>query len=192
MEPALHGSVSGSPIRKPARKWIVTTVRDAEANTVHSINQVTLSINTLACPVLRYGLSLVIAWLGVMKFTGYEAKVIEPLVAHSPLLSWTYRVWTVRQLSIGLGVVELAIALLIALRPRSPRACAVGSVFAILMFLVTLSFLVSTPGWEPSLGGFPALSESVGQFLIKDVVLLGAAIYSLGEALASIDAPPGS
>jgi reactive chlorine resistance protein C len=41
------------------------------------------------------------------------------------------------------------------------------------MFLTTLSFLFSTPGWEPSLGGFPALSGSVVQFLIKDVVLLG-------------------
>jgi len=167
-------------------------VANPETNTISSRSRIALSINTLACPVLRYGLSLVIAWMGVMKFTGYEAKGIEPLVAHSPLLSWAYHVWTVRQFSIGLGVVELAIAILIALRPWSPKACAVGSVFAILMFLVTLSFLVTTPGWEPSLGGFPALSEAVGQFLIKDVVLLGAAIYSLGEALASLDAPPGS
>src|SRR5260370_7214873 len=53
------------------------------------------------------------------------------------------------------------------------------------MFLTTLSFLFSTPGWEPSLGGFPALSGAVGQFLLKDVVLLGAAIWSLGEALTS-------
>ena len=52
------------------------------------------------------------------------------------------------------------------------------------MFLTTLSFLFSTPGWEPTLGGFPALSASVGQFLIKDVVLLGAAIWSFGEAWA--------
>jgi uncharacterized membrane protein YkgB len=52
----------------------------------------------------------------------------------------------------------------------------------VLMFLTTLPFLFSTPGWEP-LGGFPALSGAVGQFLSKDVVLLGAAIWSLGEAL---------
>jgi two-component sensor histidine kinase len=38
---------------------------------------------------------------------------------------------------------------------------------------------------EPSLGGFPALSGAVGQFLLKDVVLLGAAKWSLGEALTS-------
>jgi len=54
---------------------------------------------------------------------------------------------------------------------------------AVLMFLTTLTFLVSTPGWEPSLGGFPALSANVGQFLIKDVVLLGAALWCLGDSL---------
>ena len=54
------------------------------------------------------------------------------------------------------------------------------------MFLTTLSFLFSTPGWEPSLGGFPALSVVPGQFLLKDVVLLGAAVWSLGAALNAI------
>ena len=133
--------------------------------------------------VLRYGLVIVIGWIGVMKFTGYEANGIEPLVTHSPLLGWTYHLLTVRQFSDVLGVVEVGTALLIALRDWSPRASATGSAIAVLMFLTTLSFLLSTPGWEPSLGGFPALSGAVGQFLLKDLVLLGAAIWSLGDAL---------
>ena len=40
--------------------------------------------------VLRYGLVLVIGWIGLMKFTAYEAYGIQPLVAHSLLLSWMY------------------------------------------------------------------------------------------------------
>ena len=91
---------------------------------------------------------------------------------------------TVRQFSNALGIVEVSIAILIGLRHWSAKASAIGSALAVLMFLTTLSFLFSTPGWEPSLGGFPALSGAVGQFLIKDVVLLGAAMWSLGEALA--------
>ena len=141
------------------------------------------SITALGHGVLRYGLALVVGWIGAMKFTGYEAQGIEPLVAHSPLLGWMYHLWTVRQFAAGLGVVEISIAILIALRPWSRKASAIGSVGAVLMFLTTLSFLFSTPGWEPSLGGFPALSAMPGQFLLKDVVLLGAAIWSLGEAL---------
>lgn len=123
--------------------------------------------------VLRYGLALVIGWIGMMKFTGYEAQGIEPLVAHSPFLGWMYRIWTVRQFAAGLGFVEISIAILIALRPWSRKASAIGSAVAVLMFLTTLSFLFSTPGWEPTLGGFPALSGAVGQFLLKDLVLLG-------------------
>jgi reactive chlorine resistance protein C len=88
-----------------------------------------------------------------MKFTEYEAKGIEPLVARSPLMSWMYAFLTVRAFSNALGVVEVAIAILIGLRPWSAKASVVGSAGAVLMFLTTLSFLLSTPGWEPSPGG---------------------------------------
>ena len=135
--------------------------------------------------VLRYGLALVIGWIGFMKFTAYEAMGIQPLVAHSPFMSWMYHLLSVRQLSNCLGVVEVSIAVLIALRVVSSRICAIGSALAVLMLLTTLSFLFSTPGWEPSLGGFPALSALPGQFLLKDIVLLGTAIWSLGEALTA-------
>jgi uncharacterized membrane protein YkgB len=90
---------------------------------------------------------------------------------------------SVRGFSAVLGAVEVAIALLIAARPFSPRASALGSALAVGMFLTTLSFLVTTPGvWEPSAGGFPALSGKPGQFLIKDLALLGISLWSLGEA----------
>ena len=49
--------------------------------------------------------------------------------------------------------------LMIAARPLSARVSAVGSAVAALLFLGTVSFLFTTPGWEGSLGGFPALSR---------------------------------
>lgn len=160
-----------------------TTMTHSTVSTNIQTEEIASYITALGHRVLRYGLAPVIGWIGLMKFTGYEAQGIAPLVAHSPLLSWMYGLWTVRQFATGLGVVEIAIAILIALRPWSRKASVIGSAAGVLMFLTTLSFLVSTPGWEPSLGGFPALSGAVGQFLIKDVVLLGAAIWSLGESL---------
>lgn len=132
--------------------------------------------------LLHYGLVLVVAWIGAMKFTAYEAHGIQPLVANSPMMGWMYAIFSVRGFSNALGIVELTIAALLALRPVSPRAAVVGSGLAVAMFLTTLTFLFSTPGWEPSLGGFPALSAMPGQFLLKDVVLLGAALRSMGEA----------
>jgi uncharacterized membrane protein YkgB len=131
----------------------------------------------------RYGLVVVVGWTGLMKFTGYEAEGIRPFVANSPLMSWVYGLMSVRGFSAVLGVVEVAIALLIAARPFWPRASALGSALAVGMFLTTLSFLVTTPGvWEPSLGGFPALSAFPGQALIKDLALLGISLWTLGEA----------
>ncbi len=118
-----------------------------------------------------------------MKFTAYEANAIQGLVASSPLLSWTYSVFGVQALSSLMGVTLLTIAGLIVARPFSARAAAIGSALAVGMFLTTLSFVLSTPGvWEASLGGFPAVSVLPGQFLLKDIVLLGAALWSFGEA----------
>jgi uncharacterized membrane protein YkgB len=148
--------------------------------------QIALRITDLGFQVLRYGLALVIGWIGIMKFTEYEAKGIQPLVEQSPFMSWMYHILSARQFSDAMGVVEIGVAILIALRPFSPKASAIGSAAAVLMFLSTLSFLFSTPGWEPSLGGFPALSALLGQFLLKDVVLLGTALWSLGEALSEV------
>jgi reactive chlorine resistance protein C len=144
-----------------------------------------LSAEAAGAFILRYGLVLELVWFGSMKFTEYEAKGISPLVAHSPLMGWMYDFMSVRSFAIGLGVFEISAAILIGLRHWSARASSLDSAAAVLMFLTTLSFLFSTPGWEPSLGGFPALSSSVGPFLIKDVVLLGAAIWSFGEAWAA-------
>lgn len=135
--------------------------------------------------ILRWGLVLVVGWIGAMKFTGYEASGIEPLVANSPLMSWVYAVFSVQDFSNVLGTVEIAIAIMISLRWWSGKIAAVGCLLAVGMFLTTLTFLISTPGtWEPSLGGFPALSLVPAQFLLKDFVLLGAAVYLLAEALS--------
>jgi uncharacterized membrane protein YkgB len=137
--------------------------------------------------IIRYGLVLVIAWIGAMKFTAYEAQAIQPLVANSPFMSWVYQIFSAGAFSSLLGVVEIGTAILIALRPVSAKAAVVGGALASLTFLTTLSFLFTTPGWEPTLGGFPALSVVPGQFLIKDIVLLGASIWLLGEALPRKD-----
>ena len=136
--------------------------------------------------LVRYGLAIVIAWIGALKYTSYEATGIQPLIAHSPLLSWLYHIFSVRALAAVLGTTEVAAALLIAVRPVWPRVSAVGSAFGVLLFASTLSFLVSTPGVTvASAGGFPVLSVLPGQFLLKDIVLIGAALWTLGESLGA-------
>lgn len=136
---------------------------------------------------IRYSLALVIGWIGLMKFTAYEAEAISGLIANSPLMGWLYGLLSLRDVSAVIGIVEVAAALLIAIRPVGPRsaiAAAVGATLVVPMFLTTLSFIATTPGaFEPLAGGFPALSAMPGQFLVKDTVLLAAAISLLAEAL---------
>lgn len=132
---------------------------------------------------MRAGLVIIIVWFGLFKFTPTEAQAIQPLLTHSPILSWLYVVTDVRGASRVIGCAEIAIALLIALRPVSWRASAVGSVGAIFMFLTTLSFLFTTPGMWARVDGFP-VPAGAGGFVIKDLLLLAAALWSAGEALA--------
>jgi uncharacterized membrane protein YkgB len=143
-----------------------------------------INLQAVGGAVIRYGLVGVIGWIGLMKFTHVEAEAIWPLAEHSPLMSWASTALGVQPFSNLVGVAEVTIAVLIALRPVAARTSALGSALAVGMFATTLSFLLTTPGvWEVSLGGFPAISVVPGQFLLKDVVLLGVALWTLGESL---------
>jgi uncharacterized membrane protein YkgB len=127
----------------------------------------------------RYGLVVVIAWIGVLKFTSHEAHGIQPLVANIPFMSWSYDIVSVNTFSTLLGVLELATAVLLAVKPWWPRVSALGSVIAI-----GLSWprSASCSPRQASAGGFPVLSFT-GEFLINDAALLGISVWTLGDAL---------
>ena len=134
--------------------------------------------------LVRYALVVVIAWIGALKYTGYEAAAIQPLIAHSPIFSWLYSILSVRDFAAVLGSVELVAALLIAIRPLAPRISVIGSAMGVLLFLGTLSFLFTTPGVTAA-SGFPVLSALPGQFLLKDLVLVTASLWTLGDSLGA-------
>lgn len=175
-----HWPVPGQPDQTSRRAEGMPT---SMQNVARQNSSVLSRAEAVGRELARYGLVVVVGWIGLMKFTAYEAEGIHPFVANSPLLNWADGLLSVRGFSAVLGVVELTIAILIAARPISPRASVLGSALAVGMFLTTLSFLVTTPGvWEPSAGGFPALSALPGQFLIKDLALLGISLWTLGES----------
>ena len=84
------------------------------------------SIDKISAFVLRYGLVLVVFWIGCLKFTAYESKGVFNHASHSPLLAWAYHILDVRDFSRGLGVIEIATALLIAAGPVWPKLSIVG------------------------------------------------------------------
>ena len=153
-------------------------------------NQISLkrqhTLETVAGLLARYGLVIVIAWYGGLKFMEYEAKGIQPLVAASPLMGWLYDIFSVYTFSALLGVFELAAAALLAVKPWWPRLSVLGSLLAIMLFVATISFLFTTPGaFDASQGGFPALSLD-GGFLMKDIALLGISAWTLSDALRAV------
>ena len=135
-------------------------------------------LRTIGGHVLRYGVVALLLLWGGMKFTAFEAEAIRDLIANHPLMSWMYPAFGVRGAAAIIGVVEVSAAVLMATRRWRPRASAIGSMLAAGTFLVTLSFLVTTPNAL-------APENPIGGFLMKDVILLGAALWSAGEALGA-------
>lgn len=135
--------------------------------------------------VLRSALAGSLLWVGALKFVEYEAEQIQPMVSTSPLFSRINRVLGTRKTAGLIGLTEIVMGALVAARPLSPRASAIGGLGATAMFLTTLSFLLTMPGVLQEDYGFPALSME-GQFLAKDGVLLGAAILTAAESLRAV------
>ena len=134
------------------------------------------TLENVGTGILRYGVAFLLLAIGSLKFAAFEAKAIEPLVSNSPFMGWLYGILSVQGVSNLIGASEIATGLLIASRRISPRASAIGSAVGIVIFSTTLSFLFTTPG------GLSPEGPAFG-FLVKDIVLLGASVFTCGEAL---------
>ena len=127
--------------------------------------------------VLRYSLVFFFVAFGFYKFTPQEALGIQPLTEHSVGLFWINPLLGVRGGSDVIGVIEIAAGLMIAARFLAPRLSGYGSLVAAFALLNTLSFLFTTPNLDPQ--------GSDAGFLLKDLTLLGAALWSAGDAFAA-------
>jgi uncharacterized membrane protein YkgB len=161
--------------------------------------------------ITRFGLIVVLVWIGSLKAFEYEADGIVPFVANSPVMNFFYkypapeykhhmngegqrvpanREWHQRNgtytFSHGLGAVIVLFGILLCLHPWKPELATIGSFLVAAMSLVTLSFLVTTPeSWVPALGdmqhGFPYLSGR-GRLVIKDAIMAGAALVTMADS----------
>ena len=152
-----------------------------------------VSIRTGLAPVgssvLRGGLATTLLWIGALKFTDYEVQNAEVLVTASPLTSRFRQKLGAQQFGRLVGVMQIALGSLIVAKPVAPRASAAGSLGAAGMMVSTLSFLVTTPeAWQEG-KGVPRLSM-LGEALLKDTVLLGAALLTAADSLRAAGLRP--
>ena len=163
-----------------------TVTSDASAQ--HAV-RIRGNLTELSRWAVHYSLVLIFLWFGALKFTAFEATAIAPLVINSPLVSWLLGPLGVAGTAKAIGAFEIATALLLAARPVQPRLSLVGGGMAMLTFLITLSFMGSTPGVvQPGGGGVLALSAMPGQFLLKDVVLLCVSAWIVAGSLDEVRA----
>ncbi|HEY4143495.1 DUF417 family protein [Pinirhizobacter sp.] len=136
---------------------------------------------------LRWIMCFIFVWFAIQKFSAYAAESIQPLIANSPFMSWL-GMFGVRGEARVLGSIELTTATFLALGARFPLFSALGAAIASGTFVLTTSFILTTPGitqWSAT--GFPIVSTLVEQFLIKDIALLGVCVVLLVSSIRSIE-----
>ncbi len=122
--------------------------------------------------ILRWVMVVIFISFGMQKFTLQSAQGIAQFITNSPFVSWL-SLFGLRGEAYLLGIVEFAIAGMLAAGAFSPILSAVGSLMGIVTFAVTWSFFFTTPGvvkW--SLSTDPMAWNLAGEFLFKDIVLL--------------------
>ena len=122
--------------------------------------------------ILRWVMVVIFISFGMQKFTLQSAQGIAQFITNSPFVSWL-SLFGLRGEAYVLGIVEFAIAALLAAGAFSPILSALGSLMGIATFAVTWSFFFTTPGvvkWSVSTD--PMAWNLTGEFLFKDIVLL--------------------
>lgn len=134
-----------------------------------------------AITVLRWSLVFIFVFFGTAKFAAYEAEGVAKIASQYPLFAWMYPLWGPYVASKVIGVIELSTAAALAIGQWNTRISLLGGLMGMATFLITLSFTLGAPLWEPGYG-FPFIG-AIAQFLFKDAGLL-AASYAVAVASA--------
>jgi uncharacterized membrane protein YkgB len=130
----------------------------------------------IAFVVISIGMIVMLLWAGAFKMTARGAEVIVPLVTHSPLTSWQFKVLGPYVGADIIGGTEWTAALLFIVGYRWPKAGIVGGFITTLMFFTTSSMLITTPGDTVVVHGIHYMND-LGLFLFKDVIAFGASFF---------------
>lgn len=148
-----------------------------------------IRLHSVGRTIAIVGAVLPLLLIGGLKFTAPEIEALKPLISGTPWLAWLYPLFGEAGASYFIGLVEIVAGLLMLASFWSPRLGIVGAALAALTFFTTSTLMAVLPVWDERLGGFPALNPG-GQFLIKDVALLGIALFVAADCWMRI-APMG-
>jgi uncharacterized membrane protein YkgB len=129
--------------------------------------------------VTSIGMIVMLLWAGSYKMTRPGAEGIIPLVSNSPLIWWHFRVFGPYIGSDIIGITEIAAAILYIVGYMRPKAGIVAGFITVLMFFITSTMVITTPGAIISVPGIHHMRymSFLGLFLFKDLISLGASLY---------------
>lgn len=122
------------------------------------------------------GTIIILLWIGVLKFTPSEAEAIKPYVENSFLMSWMYKIGTVQQVSVFIGIWEIITAILLIGSFFTRLAGIIGGYLGLAIFLTTLTFIFTTPGIWKDMDGIPITDF----FVLKDLGFLAVVLQVIG------------
>jgi reactive chlorine resistance protein C len=126
--------------------------------------------------IISIGMIVMLLWAGSYKMTAPGAEGIVPLVSNNPLISWHFKVFGSYTGSDLIGLTEWMAAILFIVGYFKPKAGIVGGFIATLMFFITSTMVITTPGSTIVVHGMRYMSF-LGLFLFKDIIALGASFY---------------
>lgn len=120
--------------------------------------------------------SVVLIWIGALKFTPGEADGIRSYVSNSFILGWLYKILTIQQTSNLIGIFEITTGLLLAMSFWNSKVGMTGGYMALIIFVTTISFLFTTPDiWKISQGVLVT-----DFFVLKDFAFLAIVLQIIG------------
>lgn len=133
----------------------------------------------IAFLVMSIGMIVMLLWAGSYKMTAPGAEGIVPLVSNSPLIWWHFKLFGPYVGSDIIGMTEITAAIFMIAGYLKPAAGIVGGLITTLMFFITSTMVISTPGAIISVPGIHGMRymSFIGLFLFKDVISLGASFY---------------
>ena len=158
-----------------------------------SLTKLAAWINDRNVPFLVTSIAMItmLLWAGSYKMTAPGAEGIVPLVSNSPLIWWHFKLFGPYIGSDIIGLTEITAAILIFAGYFRPKAGIVGGLITTLMFFITSTMVITTPGAVIAVQGirYMRYMSFLGLFLFKDIVSFGASSYLVshfgGKAIIS-------
>ena len=135
-----------------------------------------ISRQNLPFIIIGFGMIVMLLWAGTYKMTIPGADGIAPLVNNNPLISWHFKLFGVYHGSDLIGLSEITAAILMIVGMFKPKAGIIGGAIAVVMFFITSTMVITTPGALVNVNGFNYMSF-LGLFLFKDIINMGASLY---------------